>query len=279
MNTITANASLEAASQTIETVLRTDVVTGGDRWNNAVHRISEVMVSIANILLQYYSTHIFQTHICSVIPHATAIPQLLIAVNAVWPQDSTQWPNWLRICNPELHVLARHDWWPWVTFNFAAEQHASESTPKVFGQQAQQECAEIESSTSGSVVEDEEVIAKQKANAAGKRKATESGTEEVLELEQDASRLSRIAEVKQKETGEGDHQQHREVVECGRTRTRRCIEHAKPLTINMVPPCDHPMRAPTPPYVSPITPKEEPDVEFAFNVGCTECVKKNIDCY
>ena len=128
------------------------------------------MVSIANILLQYYSTHIFQTHMRSVIPHATAIPQLLIVVDAVWPQDSTQWPNWHRICNLELHVLARHDWWPWVTFNFAGEQHASESTPEVFGQQAQQEHAEIESSTSGSVVEDEEVVAKRKANTAGKRK-------------------------------------------------------------------------------------------------------------
>ena len=55
-------------------------------------------------------------------------------------------------------------------------------------------------------MEDEEVIAKQKANTAGKRKATESGTEEVLELEQDASRPSGIAGVKQKETGEGDRQ-------------------------------------------------------------------------
>ena len=187
MNTITANASLEAASQTIETVLQMDIVTGGDRWNNAVHRISEVMVSIANILLQYYSTHIFQTHICSVILHATAIPQLLIAVDTVWPQDSTQWPNWHQICNLEFHVLARHDWWPRVTFNFAAEKHASESTPEVFGQQAQQEHVEIESSTSGSVMEDKEVIAKQKANIAGKRKAMDSGTEQVLELEQDAT--------------------------------------------------------------------------------------------
>ena len=127
--------------------------------------------------------------------------------------------NWRWICNPELHVLARHDWWPWVTFNFAGEQHASESTPEVFGQQAQQECAEIESSTSGSVMEDKEVVAKQKANAAGKQKATESGTEEVLELEQDASRPSGIAGVKQKKTGEGDHQQHSEVVEHGCTRT------------------------------------------------------------
>ena len=90
MNTITTNASLEAASQTIKTVLQTDVVAGGDRWNNAVHRISKVMVSIANILLQYYSTHIFQTHIHSVIPHATAILQLLIVVDVVWPQVSTQ---------------------------------------------------------------------------------------------------------------------------------------------------------------------------------------------
>ena len=78
---------------------------------------------------------------------------------------------------------------------------------------------EIESSTSGSVVEDKEVIAKWKANTAGKRKAMESGTEEVLELEQDASRPSGIAGVKQKETGEGDHQQHSEVVECRHTRT------------------------------------------------------------
>ena len=68
-------------------------------------------------------------------------------------------------------------------------------------------------------------------------------------------------------------------MECGRTRTQRHIEHAKPLTINMVPPCDRPMRALAPPYVSPITPKEELDAEFTFNVGCTECMKKNIDCY
>ena len=47
----------------------------------------------------------------------------------------------------------------------------------------------------------------------------ESGTEEVLELEQDASRLSRIMGVKQKETGVGDHQQHSEVAERGHTRT------------------------------------------------------------
>ena len=49
MNTIAANALLKAASQTIKTVLQMDIVTGGDGWNNAVHRISEVMVSIANI--------------------------------------------------------------------------------------------------------------------------------------------------------------------------------------------------------------------------------------
>ena len=47
----------------------------------------------------------------------------------------------------------------------------------------------------------------------------ESGTEEVLELEQDASRLSRIVGVKQKETGVGDRQQHSEVAERGHTRT------------------------------------------------------------
>ena len=104
---------------------------------------------------------------------------------------------------------------------------------------------EIGSSTTGSIVEDEEVIAKQKANTAGKQKATESGTEEVLELEQDASRPSGIAGVKQKETGEGDHQQHSEVVERGHTRTQTCIEHSKLLTINMVPPS-----APSPPKKS-----------------------------
>ena len=68
-------------------------------------------------------------------------------------------------------------------------------------------------------MEAEEVVAKQKANAAGKRKAMESGIEEVLELEQDASRPSGIAGVKQKETGEGDRQQHSEVVERRCTRT------------------------------------------------------------
>ena len=107
----------------------------------------------------------------------------------------------------------------------------------------------------------------------------DSGTEQVLELEQDATRWSKIVGVKQKETGKHERQQHSEVAEHGRTRTQSRIEHAKLLTINTVLPCDHPMRALTPPYVSPITPKEELDADFTFDVGCTKCMKKKIDCY
>ena len=62
---------------------------------------------------------------------------------------------------------------------------------------------------------------------------------------------------KQKETGECECQQHSEVVEHRHTRTRRCIEHAKLLTINTVPPCDHPMQVLIPPPMSVPSPLKE----------------------
>ena len=97
MNTITTNASLEAASQTIEMVLQTDVVTGGDRWSNALHRISEVMVSIANILLQYYSTHIFQTHMHSV--KDASLTWTYSFLPAFWTGDTHEETDFLPIGN------------------------------------------------------------------------------------------------------------------------------------------------------------------------------------
>ncbi|KAG9309019.1 hypothetical protein JVU11DRAFT_11136 [Chiua virens] len=101
MNAKNANAILESANRAIEYILQRDIAAGygtnedpAPKWIQAVSQINKEMVSVK-----------------PAVPDATEIPQLLVAVDAFWPKNH-DWPDWESICNPDVAMLEKHEWWP-----------------------------------------------------------------------------------------------------------------------------------------------------------------------
>lgn len=191
------------------------------------------------------------------IPHATRIPRLLIAVHHYWPTDGGKWPNWPLICSPNVEDLQEHEWWPRVVWNGAKDQ---------MGGSAQS------------------ILGKRKAEKSAERDLEKGRLEEEMEIDEvpdEEARRKEKVEGKRKAQSNDQHDNDGDNVERGRSRQRQRLEG----------PPSHPKLSQRPksilrsaratekaPTIS--TPQQQDQAnDNTYNPPCSECQKKMVPCY
>ena len=183
------------------------------------------------------------------IDHATSIPPLLIAVECFWINEDREWPDWRQICLQDATVLQHHPWWARANIDGPAENPQGESSG-----------GDLQTRAAGTMpaVGSDVVVKVEEVDDAWKIPTMSVGSQSRLTAAQWEIPFRRSEE----------HAQNRlnRVME-RRKQAARPRKRIQAMTATRPPPRD--MRSPS----------SEPDVAWAYDIPCGQCIQANNSCY